>query len=216
MYKRIFCLIVIILMTTSTSNAYYIKAIRGTGGHLYMARGFVDEEETSGIFLIVHSQLANGTKAHDWEVSFTVVPDDADITYLVVSVDGHLLLDPTEDEDNIVTGEDAEGVGTQNFGPYLVWASADPEYGDLIWTIDIYSRNGRDYYVGIVMQWGYGVNPPPAIQGAYSLEDELSISSNTIPLLALVMTAISIALMGQLAYKRAYKREVSKTEVFVK
>lgn len=217
--KRLIIPFIFIFLLSSPilSSGYYIKAVRGTGGNLYMSRGYVDDEQTINIFLVLHSELANESAAHDWEVSFSVLPDREDVSYLVVATDGHLLLDPTEDDDSIISGGEAEGVGTQTFGPFLVWASADPAFGDLIWDIDLYSRDGRDYYAGLVMQWGYGVNPPPSIQGAYGLKDDVlsNSTSGTVPLFAVILTAISVAGFGQLAYTRAYKREVKKTEISI-
>lgn len=219
MNKKIGLFLILYIILSSSilfTSGYYITARRGTGGHLYISRGIIDVETDEGLFLILYSELANNSAANNWEVTFSVVTDSEDTSYIVLGKDGHLTLDFTEEEDNILIGDDAEGIGTQSFGPFLVWASADPEFGDLIWDIKVYSRDGKQFYAGLLLQWGYGINPPAKIQG-YDDDDLVNANkeTNTIPVATLFLTAITITVGGQIAYKRSYKNEVDKSEVFV-
>ena len=171
--KKIFSLLVLFLLflnSLHSASGYAQRGRQEEGAKLYIVNGAIGEVPVSVILI---SEIANGSQARFWEVAIVIQVQDEEQAYWVKISDNHIERDKSIPGDSVLESDEGKVVGTKVFGPWVVYANGDPDWGDLVWTISIHSLDGRERYLHFIMKWGYGVDAPLKIEIAEDIEDAI-------------------------------------------
>ena len=202
----LFVIFFIFLLQVNYVSAYFSTGSEGEGTHAYVQKGYVGGGNK--VTVIVVSELANNSEARNWQVSVIVLPDSDDFSWLLEIRDSHMAIDHNYPSDQVLQNGAGEGIGTHVYGPFLVWASADSDtWGDLIWSITLMSRDGRDIYVRFVMRWGWGFDAAPGIHPIKTTDNANGLGHNLADIHPRVAFFVAIVII--LSAWRAYSKAVN-------
>ena len=208
-------LLLLLLCITMSSTVIVVGDYREgnsrVGIQMYAKTGFINSEDF--ITIVVATELPNNSYALSWQATILISASNPNITFYTTITDSHMGIAPDIKNPHVIPEDDRVGQGEKQYGPYLVLPRDPNNYGDLFWTITVSSLDGKEIYVKMVFQWGFGTEAPNRIGDEdLSLNDNAGQYGTGSLFFIAILSAIAVFTGGQVAFKKATNKTVPKTE----